>query len=373
MICPGEGMIQAYIDDELNTEEKNEVKRHIKECKDCSRLYDELASTNAFACESIRLYKKEFVDDRVEIIRPFKYESSSRTSFIMKGVGSFMNRYKKVAVMTCIALVAVMCITVQPIRAAVSDFLSIFRVENVKGITVSLDDIKQIQGQIKSHSSEIDMKKMGKIKIEGGQKQWISYDKAVDIEDFRVIFPDEVKDKNFGISTIEPETMQFTLNIANVNDALKSLGAKKLLPDSLDGKTFKVSIPRQVNLQYNADGRYFNIIETKVPEISTEDNINADDIYNCLVELPVIPDDLQKQLKSIKDWKNTMYVPVVESKMQEIDINGCKGYVGDLQGLSTGNSSALRNAVIWYKDGVFYGVESNTSRDDLIKFAESMR
>lgn len=373
MICPGKGMIQAYIDDELNSEEKCELKKHLSECKECTKLYEELSCNEAFACEKIELYKNEYANDMDKVVRPFSYSNPDIINNLLKGVSSFMRRYKKVAAMTCVALIAVMCVTVQPIRAAVSDFLSIFRVDNVKGITVTLDDIRQIQDQIKSHSSEIDMDKLGKIKIDGGDKKWISYDDARNITDFKVLFPQAADSRNFGINTVDPESMQFTLNIGSVNEALKSFGAQELLPESLDGKTFMVSIPRQVNLQYNEDGEYYNIIEAKVPEIDAQDGVNADDIYNCLTDLPIIPDDLHRQLESIKDWKTTMYIPVVESKMEEIDINGSKGYVGSLDGLNGKNSSSLKTAVIWYKDGVFYGVESNTSRDDLISFAQSMR
>jgi hypothetical protein len=61
--------------------------------------------------------------------------------------------------------------------------------------------------------------------------------------------------------------------------------------------------------------------------------------------------------------------------MEEISINGVTGYAGDLDGLDGNNTTASKPqyGVIWYKDGVFYGVEGSIDKMELIKFAESMR
>lgn len=372
MICPREGLIQSYIDGELDPRKVKELEAHISACENCSKEYEMLKQNNIFVSDCMEQYEKDYNENSCMEVKPYIERAAKVWDILERGVISIMKRYKKTAIATCVMLIAVMCITVQPIRAAVSDFLSVFRVENVKGITVSLDDLKKIQDQIKTHASEIDMDKLGKIKIDGGEKNWISYDTAARIKDFKVLFPSGDADKNLGISNYEPETIQFTLNISNVNDVLKSFGAEKLLPQNLDGKTFVVSFPRQVNIQYNTDGNSYSIIETKTPEILAQDDVSIDDVYNCLVELPIIPDDLQRQLKSIKDWKNTMYIPVVESKMEEIQINGCKGYAGDLTGINS-NTASYKSVVIWYADGVFYGVESTADKDELVKFAESMR
>ncbi|MDP4091548.1 MAG: DUF4367 domain-containing protein, partial [Bacillota bacterium] len=155
----------------------------------------------------------------------------------------------------------------------------------------------------------------------------------------------------------------------------KSLGAKELLPRSLDGKTFTINLPRQLNLQYIINGSSCSILETKSPEILAPEDVNIDEIYNSLVNLPVIPQDLQSRLKSIKDWKNTMYIPFVQSSMEEVDINGTKGYASDINSLNgkAQDPNNPQSAVIWYKDGVFYGIQGQGCKEDIISLARAMR
>ena len=84
-------------------------------------------------------------------------------------------------------------------------------------------------------------------------------------------------------------------------------------PAEVDGKTFRIDFSRQVMLSYNIEGKKnIGLTEIKAPEISVPQGVDVDALYASLVELPVLPENMQKQLKSIKDWKSTLYIPVME-------------------------------------------------------------
>lgn len=375
MNCPDEGMLQAYIDKELTYDENKYIDIHLLECASCREKLRQITENNTFAMNRIKEYKKS-IDSLTDIeIKPFKPEKETFLDFINRGVELIMYKYKPAAAAIISAALIVTCVAVQPVRAAVSNALSIFRVDNVKSVNISLDEIRQIEDEIQNHKSEINMDKLGKVTTTGGQKEFLTLEKSKTITDFKPLFLPEEYNINLSINSIDPTSINFNLNVDNVNDVLKSLGAKKLLPQSLNGKTFTVNIPRELNLQYIINGRSYNIIETKTPEILAPEDVNTDEIYNSLVDLPIIPADLQRQLKSIKDWKSTMYIPFVKSSMEEVNINGNKGYATDINSLnSKAKSSDTHNeAVLWYKDGVFYGIQGPGSKDDLIKLAEAMR
>jgi hypothetical protein len=160
--------------------------------------------------------------------------------------------------------------------------------------------------------------------------------------------------------------MEFTLNVPSINKVLKSFGTKTLLPESLDGKTFQVDFPRLVYLNYAESSKgTFNIVQTKVPEIKAPEGVNPDDIYNSLLSMPLIPDNIKKQLRSATDWKNTLYIPVVDSKSQEVSINGAKGYIM--------SSNSQFTDIVWYNKGVLYSIGGSMNKDELTKIAESVR
>lgn len=287
-----------------------------------------------------------------------------------KGVFKNMLKSRNIVAAACAAMLVTTCITVEPVKAAISSALSIFRVENMKGITVTLDDIQQIQKQLSSGQGDISLDKMGSVKLQGGKKRSSSPEDVKKLTDFAVAFPSALSDAAPNINVVEPASMDFTLNAKNVNQIMKSYGATKLLPDNIDGKTFRVDFASQVTMKYSSNDKSIIIMQTKSPEITVPEGVNVDEVYNAVIEMPIIPQDLQAQLKSIKDWKNTLYVPVIESEMTGVDINGAKGYITKDYGDS---EDEHESAVVWYNKGVICAVSGKLDSNEILNIARSMR
>lgn len=373
MKCPGTDIMQAYIDCELELAMRKDVESHVSSCSKCLEILDRLKENDNFAFGRMNNYKEFWQNYNFQ---PSDRAVSKRISKDLpakkKGEWGFMKKYKKVISAACAALVITTCVAVQPVRSAIASTLSIFRVENVKGLSVSIDDIRDIQAKIAGHEEEIDMDKLGKIKSSGGKTREITADEAAELSDLKVMFPSALADKTPRITTVEAESMEFTLNVENANRMLELFGGKELLPSGVDGKTFIMNFPRQVNLSYRMEDEKsrINIMQTKAPEIIVPDGIDVDEIYNSMVELPLLPDDLQQKLKSIKDWKNTLYIPVVEGETEEVDVNGVKGYLRSSEKAGKGN---VYSSLTWFSDGTIYMVSGNVDRDEIINTAESMR
>ncbi|MDD7796316.1 DUF4367 domain-containing protein [Clostridium sp. 'White wine YQ'] len=281
-----------------------------------------------------------------------------------------MLRQKKFVIAVCAALLVTAGITVQPVKAAISSTLSIFRVEKMKGITVTLEDIQQIQQKLSSGKGEISLDKIGSIKMQGGDNRSASQEDVKNLPDIDVEFPSHLGSAIPSINIVEPRSVDFTLNAKNVNQIMKSYGSTKLLPENIDGKTFKVNFTSQVTMNYRINDKLINITQTKSPEIIVPKDVNVDELYNAIIDMPIIPQDLQSQLKSIKDWKNALYIPVVDSKMTQVDINGAKGYMTKDYGNSEGTHES---AVIWYDKGVIYVVSGEIENGEILNIARSMR
>lgn len=281
-----------------------------------------------------------------------------------------MLKNKKTIALICTAILAVAIINGQTVNAAISKTLSIFRAQDLKGVTVTLDDIQQIQSKLSSGQGEINLEKMGNIKVQGGQKKVSSKEDVKNITDVTVAFPSVLDGVVPSVNVVEPTAIEFTLNVENVNEIMKSYGATKLLPANIDGKTFKIDFASQVTMNYSINNKPITIMETKSPEITVPDDVDIDAVYDAVVEMPIIPQRLQSQLKSMKDWKSTLYIPVIESEMTEVNINGAKGYMSKDYGNSEENSES---AVIWYDKGIIYVVSGQVDSEELLKIAKSVK
>ncbi len=281
-----------------------------------------------------------------------------------------MLKNKKTIALICAAILAVAIINGQTVNAAISKTLSIFRAQDLKGVTVTLDDIQQIQSKLSSGQGEISLEKMGNIKVQGGQKKVSSKEDVKNITDVTVAFPSVLDGVVPSVNVVEPTAIEFTLNVENVNEIMKFYGATKLLPANIDGKTFKIDFASQVTMNYSINNKPITIMETKSPEITVPDDVDIDAVYDAVVEMPIIPQRLQSQLKSMKDWKSTLYIPVIESEMTEVNINGAKGYMSKDYGNSEENSES---AVIWYDKGIIYVVSGQVDSEELLKIAKSVK
>lgn len=368
MKCPDIGTIQAYIDFELNVEVRKEVENHISQCKVCESKYLELKKNDNFVFDKVRVYKQYFDDSVMKQKNVFEEEGigGDQNENIKRGVSFYMKKYKKIAAIACTAAVVATCITVQPVRGAISNALSIFRVQNVKGLKISLDDLETIERKLQCGEKDINIENMVKIKTTGGEESKISVEEAKKLKDFEVIFPQDIMDEEQTVVAIEDMNMEFVLDVENVNSAIKMVGGTRLFPENIDGKPIIVSIPKNISLLCDFDeGNEIVFSQTKAPVIKVPEGVNVEDIYNSLVELPILPVSLQNQLKSIKDWKNTIYIPVIEDDMQEITINGREAYI-----FSNGQKSS---GAVWSNNGVIYTINGNVGKDKIISIAESMR
>ena len=369
MKCPENDVFQAYIDGELEIGLRKNIETHVDQCDKCRSRLAILKENDDFVFGKLQSYRKHFEEQAVPT-SAFPIVKEKNRNMNEKGVFQYMFKHKKIIAAACATLLITACITVQPVKAAIESALSIFRVENVKGITVSLKDMQEIQTKLSSGQGEINLDQMGNIKLQGGERRSSSPEDIKSLPDIAVAFPSVLSNEVPDITVVEPSTIDFTLKVQNVNQIMKSFGATKLLPDSIDGKTFKADFASQVSINYHVNDKFIRIMETKSPQLTVPEGVNVDEVYNAVVELPILPEHLQSQLKSIKDWKNTIYIPVVESEMTEVDINGAKGYLSSQKDKF---SEGQHSWIVWYNEGVIYTVSGNVSSDEIVDIASSMR
>lgn len=280
MRCPNEGSIQAYIDGELNEIEMKEIKSHLLQCERCRKFYEDLKLTDKFVFEKMNNYSKGYRNNE-SVIKSISVQDNIKK----KGEYSFMKKYKKVIVAASLGFVLTSCIAVTPIRAAIGNAVSIFRANDIKSINVTLDDMKKLQKNMESHTANIEIDNIGKVTQEGGEQKTVTMEEAKKEVDFNILVPESIKNIN-NVSLEKKTKIDFTLNVENINQLVKSLGSKKLFPKELDGKTFSLTLPTSLNFEYNdaSSSKYVRISEGKIPEITGPSEENINEVVSVLSE-----------------------------------------------------------------------------------------
>ena len=189
MKCIDPGTIQALIDGELDISVKKEVEKHITGCEECCKAYDNLKKSDDFAFGKLTNYRQFCEENYKPDSRECNEKKPDTSVFTMrKEVKGFMFKYKKIAAAVCIAASITLCATVQPVRAFISEALSIFRVENVKGFNVSYADMQEIRQKLEQKEREIDIDNIGKIVREGFETRKVPMDVIKAEAGFRFCF-----------------------------------------------------------------------------------------------------------------------------------------------------------------------------------------
>lgn len=150
----------------LDISVKKDVEKHIKSCEKCSEAYDSLKKSDDFAFGKLADYRQfceenympDFRKQDAMTLDSRECSGKKPDTVVMtmsKGVKGFMFKYRKIAAVVCLVATITMCATVQPVKAFISDALSIFRVENIKGFKVSFADMEEIRKKLAQKEEEI--------------------------------------------------------------------------------------------------------------------------------------------------------------------------------------------------------------------------
>lgn len=365
MNCLSDNQLQAFLDEEGTELEKAQIALHLEQCQFCQAAYERLQENNLFCKAHIGNYQETVwaetsIKPTARIIPIENHHNKNR------GVTKTMKTYKKYLMTACALGLVVMGFTVEPVRAAVGDAVSIFRAQDIKTVDISLNDLKELEQSLAKQEGSIDIENLAKIKQNGSENKKITKDEAQGSVNYPL-------SSLAGLEGVEPTEvnlvtngqMDFTLNIANVNQLMKTLGAEKLFDESLDGKTFSLYTPGTISMSYELgtkeNSKYVSYTQSKFPEITAPEGTNVQDLVASIASLGILPSELQSKLKSMTDLEKTLYLPNVNGMLEPFEVAG-QTYYGQFE---TGEY-AFAN-VIWMENGVVKAVTGNFNKVDFEK------
>ncbi|MDI3310362.1 MAG: DUF2275 domain-containing protein [Thermoanaerobacterium sp.] len=274
-------------------------------------------------------------------------------------------------------------------QKAEAEILSLFRLNNFKAVTITPDDLQDIKSKFyQAGNKEIDLKQYGDIKVSrdyGLPKEFNKNDlneiKSYVGYNFKI--PQDVDGYKMSDSVYvqKGRTIEFKLNVDKINNLIKTFGGNKLLPENLNEKTFKIILGNSVHISStdknesdSSKNISYGLDIMKTPEIIVPDGVDIEKVRDAVINMPFIPDDIRKQIASIKDWKSTIPFPVSDADaIKDVTINGSKGIVLSRK-FDVSSSLEVYSNLALNDNGVIYLFSGNNmSPDELIKIAESMR
>jgi len=354
-MCYEEGILQAYLDDQLDSVQWWEITQHLESCTSCRNKLEELRANDLFVQECLSIFPTSAPESN--------FDNKARLSVVPDGGRSkwqkytgrkfrFMKKYNKLVAAAAMATMLFTAFSFPVVRSMASEFLTIFRVESVQTINISQADIKELEKAFQEGAGKVDIEKFGKIEVTGKQESIpVTTDEAARAVDFDIKLPQEYGEPE--LQKITGHAVKLTLDVNNINAMLQALGSTRLLPAELDGQSFSLNIPTGIMAKYDSDGNELFVAQSRSPELKTSSGVDVKAIRDALLSVPALPENLRKQLMAVQDWKNTLLIPNVAGSSRELTVNGATGVFITADDHTPGKST---QSLVWQQNGVVYMV-----------------
>jgi len=353
-MCYDEGTLQAYLDNELDEITAKNVEEHLKTCSTCREKLEQLKSINEFTSKTLNKSNIDLNEAWSTLNEKLSKNNNKGGMFAM-----FTKHKKAIAAALIVAFIGA-SVFFPPLKNAEAKLLNLLRLDKMQVITITPEDIRQIQNQFYNNGiKNIDLKEYGDIKVSENQKGYSISPNEIDKLKSDVNYQFKLPtDKNFEIKNIyvsKVNSLEFILNVNKTNELIKAFGGTHLLPSELDKKPVVVEIGKGISISMegksavNGEKVHVDLSQVPIPKVTVPEGVDIDKVIDALTNLPFLPEDLKKQIANA-NWKETMPVPMMTSdfNIKEVEIRGNKGI------LMTNKVFADYVHLLWPEGGIFY-------------------
>jgi hypothetical protein len=272
------------------------------------------------------------------------------------------NRRLATAVATLIFLFAA-ALAFPSVRAAASDFLGLFRVQKFAAVSISPQQMAQLE---QLANSGIVPGEVSLIRETTPPPPVDSVREATAVMGQPVLTIEALGQPQAIHFSGEAE-MQLRLDLAGSRALLEAAGLDPaLLTDDLDGQVIDVSVYPGV-MQYWADG--VHLVQMPGPTVVYPAGIQPQILGEAMLQmLGMSPAEAARLSRDI-DWTNTLVLPIPQemATFNEVTINGSSG-------LALNSLNGQENSLIWQQNGNIYLLASpHHTPAELLRLAQSMQ
>jgi hypothetical protein len=394
--CPDIGDWRAWLDREP---EAADLGQHLGNCVACQALVADLHDAATHAETSLAMLATSVPDAGETAVARERFERRRRTGTPIAAMETEreptpISRWPRIptgwriagsGIAAAIALTLVVSLTPQGQTTAAA-FLAQFRSQQVAAIEITPQTQAAITRTMQTLSN------LGTLQTPAGlangqrpeaaarsladQSQTVSIAEASQTVKFPVQTPDPASlppgfDKTPTVRVSPATQMRFTFDKNKARSYFQSTGHPEVsLPDKFDGASLVVSIPSAALLQYANPSSKDALIVAQAGElvVDAEGNVSLDEMRDFLLSLPGLPQSTVNQLKQIKNWNQTLPVPV------PVDVATWKPTtIKGNQALLLNDNSGVGSAAIWHENGHLVGAAGSLKANDLTRIVETLK
>lgn len=377
MTCHDTGVLQAYLDGEVSRDQKKQIMKHLESCRICRDQIDELQSLHSF-CERALVVKDVTIDterawakfeqniQKTESRKEIGYENLNNK----KGWSALKTKTKRWLVSGAVAAAMLSSLASPQVRVEANQFLSLFRVDQFEVVTLTPNDISEIENWVSENKDgTLDLKGIGQLEMSKSAGEATHFATAEEAEEAGHAVPRLGQSGVEGVSVIPASAITFTLDVDKANQLLAQLGSDQQFEARLDGKPFTVSTSEAIHTDYVTEDGYVTHMQTKSPEINVPEGVSIEQLRATLLSLPFLPENVKTQLAGIDDIESTLPIPYAAtegSQMTEVQVNGAEGIAVE---------SEEHSYILWQENGNIHTIFSpgQMSADKLISLGEQIK
>lgn len=378
-----EGKLMAYLDGQLSPRETAGVAEHVAKCGRCSRMLAALGAERAEVARVLEPYRAA-VEDSTRPAGGGKPSGPARSGAPVsgnidfspatrKGVLGIMKRYHKaLAVAAAVAVVAGL-FSIGPVRSFAAQFLQVFRVDRVEVVHFDPADVEELAKALQTYGGNVDIASFGEFRREENNV----FDR-LDADTVRIAGQSVVLPQQLGpypaageLKVVPGEKTWIKPRVDGINGFLASLGSSKLMPRSLDGKTFTVNIAPVASKSYRAGDGDVRLFRSVSPEFTVPEGVEVAQVREALLAVPILPERMRNTLAGIDPFGRTLLVPDFGQSqggtVAEVTVNGTGG-VFITPG--SGGPRPSHSVLIWPQGTVWNALEGDFDLSEALDIAE---
>ena len=287
-----------------------------------------------------------------------------------------------------IVLILTLILAIPGTRALASEFLKLFRVQQVTVVPVDFTGMQQLDGVVGTDISQLISDSITMQKAPSDPVNAANAEEASQLAGFTVRAPQNMNASR--ISVMSGADFTFTIDRAKAQALLDEAGRSDLaLPEEVDGADVSVKIPSSVSIAFGtcpepsndsetaremaresegsgSPGRMYAdcIIFAQIPspEVSAPASLDISKLAQLGLEFTGMTPEEAAQFTSTVDWTSTLIVPIPRNaaSYQQVTVDGVTGTL-----IERPSDDAPQFALLWIKNGIIYtigGLGSNSQK-----------
>ncbi len=384
-----EGKLRAYLDQALLPHELDTIKKQLVDDPQAQTALAELHRERVQAADHLAIMsppqtaqsKAQQALSRLQrhIAQESTHSTDKRLIKVKERLNtmfsySFIKRHQPAFIaLTLVAVIAVL-FSFAPVRAMAANFLTVFRVQQVKVVRVNVNRIDDYENddELKGLLDQLDTEP-DKVSGGGDPQEVGSMEDAAGSVDFQVAnigaLPDDAGELR-KILVHKAAVYQLNLDKDLLEAIFDAADIELELPDSLDEQPLVITKPAGISQEWGSDenGKALSFAQFGSPQVDHPEDLDLKAFGIAVLQFLGKSKDEARELGQSIDWANTLLLPIPNDddvKASEVSINGSNGVL-----FTKPNSQ--KAGVMWQKSGMTYMLDGKYNAEQILEIARSV-